>query len=420
VSAPGTALHALAGWPPLVALGFLPKRGAPTAFVSAAGCQIETTDGRRLLDLHNGAGAVLLGHAHPAVTEAVLRAVRAGLAGVASALEEAVAERLLALLPPGQRLRFLKTGSEAATLAVRLARAATGRPRVIACGYHGWHDWAACGRPGGEGVPPPVAALTRRVAHGDAEGLAAALAEAPGTVAAIVAEPLILEPAPGDWPATLREAADRHGAALIFDETGTFLRIARGGVQRACGVRPDMTVIGKGLANGLPLAALVGEARLMSLLEARVAALSTAAQEGIALAAAAAVLDVLASQDVPAALARVGEKLRGSFARAMVAAGLNGAVSLAGHPARMALVTTEVARVPPPLLRALVVQALLDHSLYAPAGFVPSLAFDDPAPLLEVSDAVTAACRDVAAALALPDPREALRGDPPHAAFRLR
>jgi glutamate-1-semialdehyde 2,1-aminomutase len=420
MSAPGAAPLALAGSPPLVALGCLPERGAPTAFVAAAGCRIEGADGRRFLDLHNGAGAVLLGHAHPAVTEAVLLAVRAGLAGVASAQEAAVAERLLALLPPGQRLRFLKTGSEVASLAVRLARAVTGRPCVIACGYHGWHDWAVSGRPGGEGVPPAVAALTRRVAHGDAEGLAAALAEAPGGVAAIVAEPLVFEPAPGNWPAALRDAADRHGAVLVFDETATFLRIGRGGVQGACGVRPDLTLIGKGLANGLPLAALTGEARLMSLLDGRVAALSTAAQEGVALAAAGAVLDVLAAQDVPAAMARAGEALRIGLARAVAAAGLNGTISLAGHSSRMALVTAGEARVPPRLLRALFVQALLDRGLYAPAGFVPSLAFDDDAPLREAGDALTAACRDVAAALELPHPGTALRGELPQAVFRLR
>jgi glutamate-1-semialdehyde 2,1-aminomutase len=416
----GAAPPALAGSPPLVALGWLPERGAPTAFVAAAGCRIEAADGRRFLDLHNGAGTVLLGHAHPAVTEAALRAVRAGLAGVASAQEAAVAERLLALLPPGQRLRFLKTGSEAASLAVRLARAATGRPCVIACGYHGWHDWAVSGRPGGEGVPPAVAALTRRVAHGDNEGLAAALAETHGRVAAIVAEPLVFEPAPGGWPASLRETADRHGAVLVFDETATFLRIGCGGVQGACGVRPDLTLIGKGLANGLPLAALTGEARLMSLLDERVAALSTAAQEGVALAAAGAVLDVLAAQDVPAALARAGQALRIGLARAVAAAGLNGTISLVGHPTRMALVTAGEARVPPQLLRALFVQALLDRGLYAPAGFVPSLAFDDDAPLREAGDALTAACRDVAAALELPHPGTALRGELPQAVFRLR
>jgi glutamate-1-semialdehyde aminotransferase len=420
MSTPSAAPLVLAGSPPLVALGWLPKRGASTAFVAAAGCRIEAADGRSFLDLHNGAGTVLLGHAHPAVTEAVLRAVRAGLAGVASAQEAAVAERLLALLPQGQRLRFLKTGSEVASLAVRLARAVTGRPRVIACGYHGWHDWAVSGRPGGEGVPPAVAALTRRVAHGDIEGLAAALAEAPGGVAAIVAEPLVLEPAPGNWPAALRNAADRHGAVLVFDETATFLRIGRSGVQGACGVRPDLTLIGKGLANGLPLAALTGEARLMSLLDGRVAALSTAAQEGVALAAAGAVLDVLATQDVPAALARAGEALRIGLARAVAAAGLNGTISLAGHSSRMALVTEGEARAPPRLLRALFVQALLDRGLYAPAGFVPSLAFDDDAPLREAGDALTAACRDVAAALELPHPVTALHGELPQAVFRLR
>jgi glutamate-1-semialdehyde aminotransferase len=419
MSAPG-AVPALAGLPPLVALGFLPRQGAPTAFVAAAGCRVEADDGRRFLDLHNGAGAVLLGHAHPAVTEAVLRAVRAGLAGVASAQSAAVAERLLALLPPGQRLRFLKTGSEATSLAVQVARAATGRARVIACGYHGWHDWAIAGRPGGEGVPPAVAVLTRRVAHGDVAGLVAALAETPDEVAAIVAEPLLFEPAPGDWPAALRDAADRYGAALVFDETATFLRIGRGGVQGACGVRPDLTVLGKGLANGLPLAALAGEAHLMSMLDRRVAALSTTAQEGVSLAAAAAVLDVLAAQDVPAALARAGEALRTRFAHAAAAAGLSGALSVVGHPARMALVATGETRAAPHLLRALLVQALLERSVYAPAGFVPSLALDDDAPVCEIDGALTAACRDVASALTLPNPGVALRGEPPQAVFRLR
>jgi glutamate-1-semialdehyde 2,1-aminomutase len=419
MSAPGSAPPLLAGAPTLVALGFLPAQGAPTAFVAAAGCRIETADGRRLLDLHNGAGAVLLGHAHPAVTEAVVRAARSGLASVVSAQEAAVAERLLALLPPGQRLRFLKTGSEAASLAVRLARAATGRQHVIACGYHGWHDWAAAGVPGGEGVPPAVAALTRRVTHGDAAGLATALDETPGAVAAIVAEPLLFEPAPGDWPATLREAADRHGAVLVFDETATFLRVARGGVQGACGVRPDLTVIGKGLANGLPLAALAGDAALMALLDRRVAALSSTAQEGVALAAAAAVLDVLAARDVPSALTRAGEALRAGFARSAAAIGLGGALRLAGHPARMALAVTDSASASSRLLRALLVQALLDRGLYAPAGFASSLAFDDAA-VREANHALAAACQDVAAALALSDPGTALRGELPLAAFRLR
>jgi glutamate-1-semialdehyde 2,1-aminomutase len=207
---------------------------------------------------------------------------------------------------------------------------------------------------------------------------------------------------------------------LVFDETATFLRIGRGGVQGACGVRPDLTVLGKGLANGLPLAALAGEAHLMSMLDRRVAALSSAAQEGVALAAAAAVLDVLAAQGVPAALAQAGETLRIQFARAAAAAGLSGALSMVGHPARMALVAAHETRVPPHLLRALFVQALLERGVYAPAGFVPSLAFDNDAPLREIGAALAAACRDVAAALALPNPGAALRDELPEAVFRLR
>jgi hypothetical protein len=119
-------------------------------------------------------------------------------------------------------------------------------------------------------------------------------------------------------------------------------------------------------------------------------------------------------------MARAGEALRTALARAVAAAGLNGTVSLVGHPTRMALVTAGEARAPPRLLRALFVQALLDRGLYAPARFVPSLAFDEDVPLREGGDALAAACQDVAAALERPHPGTALRGELPQAAFRLR
>lgn len=276
----------------------------PTHVVRASGARVETADGRVLLDWTMALGAVALGYAHPGVVAAAEQAVRDGTVGpLPPTLEVDVAERLVAIYPGAEQARFFKTGAEAVHAAVRIARVATGRERVLCCGYHGWLDGAFRGA----GVPPRVAELWAPIAFDDAAALDAAL-EAGGKPAAIVLEPLVERAPSAAWLLALRRAATQSGAALVFDEIKTAFRIARGGAAERWGVYPDLAVVGKALANGFPLAAVVGRADLMARFRETWVS-STLATEAVALAAARAVLEVWEQVDVGGHIERVGRAL---------------------------------------------------------------------------------------------------------------
>ncbi len=302
---------------PEAMFGGLPAdTGAPTHVVRAAGARVVTADGRALLDWTMALGAVALGYGHPRVVEAAERAVRDGAVGpLPPALEVEIAERLCAAYPvatgergggarEGAQARFFKTGAEAVQAAVRLARAATGRERVVYSGYHGWLD----GPTGGAGVPHAVESLWCRVPFDDVAALEAAVAS--GEPPAVVLLEPVIERAPSQpWLAAARELAAARGAVLVFDEIKTAFRLARGGAAERWGVRPDVAVLGKALANGFPLAAVVGRRAVMA--AARDTWISsTLATEYVSFAAARAVLDVWGEVDVARHLGEIGRELQ--------------------------------------------------------------------------------------------------------------
>lgn len=277
-----------------------------THYRRAWGCRFETADGRVLVDCTMALGAVALGYADPSVTHAVQEAAAAGsVAGLSPVLEVELAERLIDVVPSAEIVRFLKSGAEATSAAVRLARAATRRDTIIACGYFGWHDWS---NPG-VGVPVSAHADVVVVPYEDHDALTRAVDAAGSTLAAIVIEPLIHHVASFDWLRAARAHCDRLGAVLIFDEIKTAFRIRPGGVQELSGITPDLTAIGKALANGYPLAAVVGRRDVMQAAQHAWIS-STLASETTALAAATAVLERHAREDVCVRLAETGTRLQ--------------------------------------------------------------------------------------------------------------
>ncbi len=279
-------------------------KGVPLRMSRAEGCRVWDEDGKEYIDTVMALGAVALGYGHPAVQSAVERALRDGAVGpLAPRLEGEVAERLAAVIPGAEAVRFCKTGAEAVAAAVRLARVLTGRERVLSCGYHGWHDWCH----DAPGVPEAVRALRRELPFGDVTALEHALAVF-GPVAAIVVEPVIDEAPPPEWLRALRESATAHGAVLVFDEIKTAFRIAVGGAAERWGVVPDLTVVGKALGNGFPISAVCGGAEAMDA-ATRTWVSSTLATECVSLAAAAAVLNTFEREPVAEHLEGVGERL---------------------------------------------------------------------------------------------------------------
>lgn len=289
----------------------------PTHITEASGCRVRTTGDAWLIDLTAALGAVSLGYSDPAVTAAVEGAARRGpVAGLPYADEVTLAERLREFLPCTEQTRFFKSGAEACAAAVRIARAHTGRSQVLGSGYFGWLDWWAPSL----GVPPNAYADYTHLPFNDREAWRSALADAGDSLAAVMIEPLVEVLADADWLRELRAHCDHVGAVLIFDEVKTGFRLHRGGAQAILGVTPDLASIGKAIANGYPLAAVVGKTDVMSAAN-RSWISSTLATELTAIAAAHAVLDQHDARDVCGLLHNTGRALRDAIRAAAESAG---------------------------------------------------------------------------------------------------
>jgi glutamate-1-semialdehyde 2,1-aminomutase len=292
----------------------------PTHFTRASGCRIETAEGRALIDCTMALGAVTLGYADEVVTQAVIEAAANGnVCGLSPALEIDVAERLAELVPCAEQVRFLKTGAEGVAAAVRIARAHTSRSVVIACGYFGWLDWSS----DAAGVPESVRADIVRVPFDDVDTLETAVKRLGDRLAAIVLEPVIERLPSIEWISAARRACDESGAVLIFDEVKTGFRLKPGGYQELVDVTPDLAVFGKALANGYPLAAVVGRESVMRAASDTWIS-STLASETVALAAARAVIEWHARAEVCESLGEIGAEMKAAVDRAIAASRIGG------------------------------------------------------------------------------------------------
>lgn len=259
----------------------------PVFLERGRGCHVWDVDGNFYIDYPGALGPMVLGYGDPEVDAAAGERVLAGPTfSLGHRLEVEVAELLVEMVPSAEKVRFLKTGSEATTAAVRLARAATGREHVAMCGYHGWHDWCIGHTTRNAGVPAVVRELTHLWTYNDLDSLRAVLTAHPGEVAAVIMEPVGAEMPTSGFLAGVRALADEHGALLIFDEVVTGFRLAAGGAQEHFGVLADLATFGKAMANGYPLAAVTGRAPLMEQIASTVFISSTFGGDTVALAAA--------------------------------------------------------------------------------------------------------------------------------------
>jgi glutamate-1-semialdehyde 2,1-aminomutase len=300
----------------------------PTHYARATGCHLITPGDTRLLDCTMALGSVALGYDDEAVTRAVVLAAAAGnVAGLAHTSEVEIAERLADVIPCAEQVRFLKSGADAVSAAIRIARAATSRAHVVGSGYFGWHDWANEGK----GIPHGARADFTSVPFDDVASLERACSDAGQNLAAVILEPVVERLPSEEWIGAARRICDDRGAVLIFDEMKTGFRLRRGGYQEFASVRPDLATFGKAMANGYPIAAVVGLASIMEAAGATWIS-STLAGEATALAAVGAVLDRYESLDVCASLWAVGAQMRESLSSAVRASGVDGVEVLGIDP----------------------------------------------------------------------------------------
>jgi glutamate-1-semialdehyde aminotransferase len=298
---------------------YWPIGAAPLFMDHAKGCYTWDVDGNKYCDWVMGLGAVTLGYRNKAVDDSIRRQLHKGITfSQSSPLEAELAEMLSTHISCADMVRFTKTGSSATEAAVRIARSYTKKPVVCGCGYSGWHSWsaAATDRPGGTLLFENQ--YHRRFDYNDIAGLERKLQS--DDVAAVILEPVIVTAPAENFLQKVRELCTKHHCLLIFDEMVTGFRWGMGGAAEHFGVMPDLATIGKGMANGMPLAAVVGKDIYMHELE-DVFVSTTFGGECLSLAAGIATIKEMRRKDYINHIWRVGVRIMGGFNREMTAAG---------------------------------------------------------------------------------------------------
>ena len=320
----------------------------------AKGAHLWDADGNRYIDYRLAFGPIILGHADPDVNARVHAEIDQGsLFAMTSELEVAVAEKIVALCPAMEMVRFATSGTEATMHALRIARAYTGREKILKFegNYHGFQDYllfstyapsevygsrrSPVAIPSSSGLPACLHSLVVTVPFNDFEGLERTLRRVGHETAAIITEPVqdncgAIEPLPG-FLEFIRQKCDEYGIVFILDEVKTGFRIARGGAQEVYDLKPDLATYAKSLANGYPLAAVAGKRDIMSVVGRGVAQGGTFNNNKPGVAAAFVTLEKLQAEPILETIARRGRRLMDGLRGIFEAAGLQ--ASFRGHPA---------------------------------------------------------------------------------------
>ncbi len=365
---------------------FLPEQW-PTYYRQAKGAEVVDLDGNNFLDMSvSGIGATVLGFADPDVDAAVKAAIDMGSMTTLNCEEEVqFAELILELHPWAQMARFSRSGGEAMSIAIRIARAATGKEVVAFCGYHGWHDWylsanlAEDGTLDGHllsgleprGVPRGLIGLMQPFHFNNVEEIEKIAKEFGPRLAAIVMEPVrSSEPTP-EFLKAVRTVANETGCVLIFDEVTSGFRINNGGAHLVYGIEPDIAVFAKAISNGYPMAAIIGRKKFMDAAQDTFIS-STTWTERVGFVAALATLRKFREKNVSKHLQRIGGRVMQGWSETAAAAKIPLEVSGITPLGHFSLKVEGAQE-----LRTLFTQMMLDRGILAGSGFYAMYAHTD-------------------------------------------
>ncbi len=307
----------------------------------AQGSRKWDVDGNEYVDYYGGHGALILGHCHPVVTAAVMEQVQKGSHyGACHELEIKWGQLVMDIVPSAEAVKFTSSGTESTMLAMRLARAFTGKDRIIKANghFHGWHDYAAVAMmppydvPISMGIPKGVQGTVTGIPDKDADALEAELAK--GDVAAVI---IWCNALTKEWAETVRDKAKAHGALVIYDEVVTGFRYAPGGAQEYFGVKPDLTTLAKIVAGGLPGGAICGRADIIHQFDfsddpkkqrfGRIAHPGTYNGSPISAAAGVACLEIVKDPAIQLKAAETATKIKDGFKESLQRNGAEGSVT---------------------------------------------------------------------------------------------
>lgn len=396
-----------------------PGDASPLFLARGEGGRVWDVDGNEYVDLICGLLPVVLGYRDPDVDAAIRDQLDLGISfSLATDLEIGLAERLCAIVPCAEMVRFGKNGSDATSAAVRLARAATSRDHIVICGYHGWHDWYVGATVRSRGVPEAVRDLTIRIPYGDLDAFRRVLADHPGDIAGIIMEPMNMIEPPAGYLGEMRDLAHAHGALFIFDEVITGFRYALGGAQELFGVTPDLAALGKGLGNGMPISALVGREQYMRLLD-EVFFSGTFGGEALSLAAGIAVADKMRREPVIERLWTSGARLADAVSALVEENALQDTIRLAGKPCWTVLDIRPHANAAPEEIKAFLVTRGFRNGVLANGSHNICYAHTE-SDIDACIDAYRAILPELAALLRAGRLREDLGCEPVHPVFSVR
>lgn len=284
----------------------------PVFFYSAKGGKVTDVDGNEYIDMLCAYGPIIIGHREREIDAAVIKQIKEKgfCMSIVQEIQNTLAKKVISLVPSAEKVVFTKTGSDSTTLATRIVRAFTGKPKIIRCGYHGWADWCVEGK---GGVLPKAYEDTLEFEYNNLQQLEDLLKANSGQVAGIILTPVghpnaheVEMPGPGFLEGA-KKLAEQHGAVLIFDEIRTGFRVTLGGAQKLFGVTPHMSVFGKAMANGYEISMVVGRKDIMDVLISKAFVSSTYFNNTLAMVGSLKTIEMLERDNILDVIARRGQ-----------------------------------------------------------------------------------------------------------------
>lgn len=332
---------------------------APKYLDRGKGSHVWDVDGNEYIDYLMGIGPLSLGYSYDKVDEAIKAQLAKGITfSLMHPLEVEVAELINDIVPNAESIRYSKTGADVTSAAVRVARAYTGRNKVLCCGYHGWHDWYISVTDRNKGIPEVIQNMTFTFNYNDIDSVIDSLDE---DTACVILEPFVFQAPQNDFLQKLRRVCTENGTLLIFDEMWTGFRISLGGAQEYFGVDADMACFSKAVANGMPISILTGRKEIMKLLDKEVFFYTTFGGEALSLAAAKATIEELKSKKVPDYLAKQGKKLKEGYNSTASQLGMN-YTKCSGYDCRT-IITFDAGVANPLEMKSLVQQEMIKRGI---------------------------------------------------------
>lgn len=284
---------------------------SPKYLVKGKGVHVWDVDGNEYIDYNMGIGPISLGYAYDKVDDAIKEQLEDGITfSLMHPLEVEVAEMIKEIIPNAEAVRYSKTGADVTSAAIRLARAYTGKNKVLCCGYHGWHDWYVAVTAKNAGIPEAVQAISFTFNYNDFDSVLNSIDD---DTAAIILEPVVFAEPKDNFLHKIAELCEKKNIVLIFDEMWTGFRMALGGAQEYFGITPDLATYSKAIANGMPISVLTGKRKIMDLIENDIFFFTTFGGEALSLAAAKATIQELKDKNVPDYLNEKGALLKNGY-----------------------------------------------------------------------------------------------------------